>query len=228
MRFLSRLAFIFDVDGVLIDSNRLHAECWEAYLGGLGVRMPAGFAERMFGRHNDAIVRDLFGPDLSAEEVFGHGAAKEALFRQMLEPVLAEYLAPGLLPFLARYPNVPKGVASNAEPANIAFVLDHGGLRSHFQVVLDGQQVAKPKPDPEIYLRAAELLGFRPGDCVVFEDSHSGVQAALAAGACVVGLTTTYDTLPGLELAIPDFLDPRLDAWLRARLKTVTGYETPK
>jgi beta-phosphoglucomutase-like phosphatase (HAD superfamily) len=106
------------------------------------------------------------------------------------------------------------GLASNAEPANIAFVLDGLGLRRHFQVVVDGHQVDRPKPFPEIYLRAAELLGVAPAECVVFEDSPTGVEAGRAAGAKVVGVRTHPVELEGVDLLIPDFRDPALKGWL--------------
>ena len=108
----------------------------------------------------------------------------------------------------------PKAVASNAERPNLDFVLEEGGMRQHFQFVVDGHQAPRPKPFPDIYLAAAALLGFDPVNCIVFEDSLAGVQAAHEAGARVVGLTTTLPTLPRVELAIPDFNDPSLAAWL--------------
>ena len=80
-------------------------------------------------------------------------------------------------------------MASNAEPENVHFVIDRARLGGYFRVVLDGHQVSRPKPDPEIYLRAAELLGVAAPNCLVFEDSHSGVDAARAAGMRVIGLS---------------------------------------
>jgi len=85
-------------------------------------------------------------------------------------------------------------------------------------VVVDGHQVRQAKPHPEIYLRAAELLSAAPRNCIVFEDSFSGVEAARAAGARVVGLKTTHRELPGTELAIDDFNSPDLEAWMRAQV----------
>jgi len=79
---------------------------------------------------------------------------------------------------------------------------------------VDGQQVPNAKPHPDVYLRAAELLGVAPDRCVVFEDSHGGVAAGLAAGMRVVGITTTYAELPGTSLLARDFDDPALEAWL--------------
>jgi HAD superfamily hydrolase (TIGR01509 family) len=154
---------------------------------------------------------------LSESEVFAHGAAKEALYREMIQPQMESKLVPGIREFLQRYSDVPTGIGSNAEPANVACVLEHAGLKPFFEAVVDGDQVERPKPFPDIYLRAAELLGMAPADCVVFEDSLTGVSAALDAGTQVVGLLTTCDELPGVALSIRDFRSPELDAWLLNR-----------
>jgi beta-phosphoglucomutase family hydrolase len=212
------MALVLDMDGVIVDSNPLHTRAWTLYNRGFGIDAGETIAERMYGRRNDEIVRDFFGPRLSPEEVAAHGAAKEQLYREMLEPRLAETLVPGVREFLQRHAGQPVGLATNAEPANVDFILDLGGLREYFRVVVDGHQVRHPKPHPEIYLRAAELLSVAPRNCIVFEDSFSGVEAARAAGARIVGLRTTHHELPGADLAIDDFRSPQLEPWLRAQV----------
>jgi HAD superfamily hydrolase (TIGR01509 family) len=119
-----------------------------------------------------------------------------------------------LTAFLSQESAVPAAVASNAEPANLNFVLDGTGLRWRFQVVVDGHQVTRPKPDPEIFLRAAALLQFEPRQCIVFEDSAPGIQAARAAGMRVVAVNTARATLPPADLTVDDFSAPELPAWL--------------
>ena len=207
-------AFIFDMDGVIVDSNPLHRLAWEEYNRRHGIETTEDMQQRMYGKRNDQIVRDFFGESLSDDEVFAHGAQKEALYREMLGPRLESALVPGLKEFLARHRGVPAAVATNAEPANVDFVLANAGLREYFGPIVDGHQVANPKPHPEVYLRAAELLGVAPEHCVVFEDSHAGVQAGLAAGMRVVGVTTTHPDLEGVSLLIRHFNDPVLEAWL--------------
>jgi len=105
-------------------------------------------------------------------------------------------------------------VATNAEGANVDFVLDGAGLRSLFRVIVNGHEVTNPKPHPDVYLLVAEKLRVPPEDCIVFEDSHTGVAAGLAAGMRVIGVTTTHDNLPGVSLLIRDFDDPALESWL--------------
>lgn len=207
-------AYIFDLDGVIVDSMPVHTEAWLIYLRRLGIPGDR-LVERMHGRRNDEIVRDLFGGSLASEEVFAHGAAKERLYRELMAPRLAAHLVPGVAAFLGRHPEAPKGVASNAEPANIDFVLEGAGLGAHFPVRVSGHQVSKPKPDPEVYLRAAAQLGARPEECVIFEDSPAGLAAARGSGARVVAVNTARVSLRGADLLIDDFLDPGLEPWLR-------------
>ncbi|MGD0013966.1 MAG: HAD family phosphatase [Bryobacteraceae bacterium] len=210
------VGLVLDLDGVIVDSNRVHSACWREYLRRCGIEMPGGFDQRMFGRHNSEIVRLVFGQGLAAAEVFRHGVEKEKLYRERMGPVLGEHLVPGVAAFLERHREAPMAVATNAEPANVAFILERGGLRGFFRVVIDGGQVSKPKPDPEVYLRAAAGLGIEPADCIVFEDSIAGAKAARAAGARVVAVETTHPAseLAPVELSIRDFLDPALEEWL--------------
>ncbi|MGA2714622.1 MAG: HAD family phosphatase [Bryobacteraceae bacterium] len=207
-------ALIFDMDGVIVDSNPWHRTAWEEYNRSLGVEMTEEMQQRMYGKRNDELIREFFGRHLDDAEVFAHGAAKETLYREMMKPHLNGALVPGIREFLARHRGLALAVATNAEPPNVDFVLDETGLRSFFRVVVNGHEVANPKPHPEIYLRVADALGVAPADCVVFEDSHTGVEAALAAGMQVVGISTTHDDLAGVALLIRDFNDPALETWL--------------
>ena len=193
------LAFIFDMDGVLIDSNPAHREAWEAFNRRYGVETTEAMYRFMYGRRNDEIVRGFFGEDLPAGEVAARGAAKERLYREMIAGKVDRMMPAGLRRFLEARRGAPMALASNAEPENVAFVLKESGLAKYFRVVVDGHQVRRPKPFPDIYLRAAELLGEPPGNCIVFEDSYSGVEAARAAGMRVVGIRTTHRELPGAD-----------------------------
>lgn len=197
----------------------VHAAAWRAYLERLGIASD-DIESRMHGRRNDEIVTGILGADLTTEAIAAHGAAKEQLFREMMQDRLQARLVPGVTDFLESCGGFPMGLASNAEPANIDFVLDGLGLRRHFRVIVDGHQVERPKPFPDIYLRAAELLGVPAANCVIFEDSPTGVAAALAAGAKVVGVRTHPAELAGVDLLISDFRDPALKGMLK---KAFTG-----
>lgn len=210
------LALVFDMDGVLIDSNPIHGEVWRRYLQNFSVSAEE-IDTRMQGKRNDDILRELFGTALSHREILAHGAAKEALYRQLMAGQLEENLMPGLRNILDQNRQRPLGVGSNAEPANIDLVLDGAALRGYFGAVVDGDQVARPKPAPDIYLRVAQLLAVDPRNCIVFEDSPSGIAAARAMGARVVGVCRQGRNLPETDLSIRDFADAALPAWLAAQ-----------
>ena len=201
------------MDGVIVDSHEIHVEAWHRYLHRHQISM-SDLGPLMHGKHNGELVRELFGPQLTDTEVLAHGAAKEALYREMMRPQLKARLVRGLTDFLGQHAAVPAAVASNAEPANLDFVLDGAGLRGRFRVVVDGHQVTRPKPDPEIFLRSAALLRFEPGQCIVFEDSAPGIHAARAAGMRVVAVNTARAPLPSADLTVADFSAPELPAWL--------------
>lgn len=203
------------MDGVLIHSTRMHMKAWEDYLAPFG--LDAGYVNtHMLGKRNDQIVGVMFGEHLSGEEVAAHGAAKERLYRELMAPVFDDHLVKGVQEFIRRAheQGIPCALGTNAEPANVDFVLESAGLGGLLPVRVDGHQVEHPKPHPDIYLTAAQRLGVSPANCIVFEDSPGGMQAARAAGMHLVALLTTLAEAPEADLAIPDFLDTRLLPWL--------------
>ncbi len=205
------------MDGVLVHSMPLHTEAWEQYLTRSGKQVP-DLESRMHGKRNAELVVDLFGSGLSDDVIFQHGAEKEKLWRElMLERGIEQYRVRGLDSFLQRYRQVPKAIGTNAEPANIEFVLKHFGLADHFPVAVDGQQVPRPKPFPDIYLKCAEKLGVHPKNCIVFEDSPTGIEAGRAAGMRLVAVETTPTQFVGVDLQISDFDTPALDSWLQTQ-----------
>jgi beta-phosphoglucomutase family hydrolase len=210
-------ALLFDLDGVIVHSNPLHREAWTAFNRQFGLETTDSMHELMYGRRNDQIIRDFYGSGLSEEEVQRRGAAKEALYRTMASGQVEQMLVPGLRRFLYRYRNHPMAVVTNGEAANAEFFIENGSLGGYFQVVVNGNEVKHPKPDPEIYLLAAERLGAEPSQCVVFEDSFAGVAAAKAAGMRVAGILTTHKELPGADVAVDNFLSEELERWLEAQ-----------
>ena len=207
------LGLIFDLDGVIVDSMPFHQRAWQRYLEvtGIGAGDSLDF---MHGQRNEEIVRGLLGPEADLETVIAHGAAKEQMYRDMLSERLGEHLVAGIAEWLEHVSGAPIALATNAERANVDFVLDGGSLRPYFGAIVDGSQVERPKPAPDVYLRAAELLEIPPRNCIVFEDSPVGVAAALAAGMRVVGVLTHAAALDGIRFSIANFVDVRLDPWL--------------
>jgi beta-phosphoglucomutase len=211
------LAFLFDMDGVIIDSNPLHRDAWIEFNRRYGLETTEEMLASMYGKRNDEIVRHYYGTALADEEVVARGAAKEALYREMLHGRLDGLLVAGLREFLEHYRGTPMGVASNAEPANVELIIEEAGIRPYFQAIVDGHQVRNPKPHPEIYLKVAEILGVTPANCIVFEDSHTGVAAGLAAGMRVVGFRTTHGYLPGTSITVDNFVSGDLRQWLASQ-----------
>jgi HAD superfamily hydrolase (TIGR01509 family) len=206
------------MDGVIVDSNPLHVEAWRDYLASLGVEVP-DLGAKMYGRRNEELVVDLLPWPVTAEVAAKHGAAKEVVYRERMASRVQDYLVPGLLAFLEQHRARPIALATNAEPLNMDFVLDGAEIRHYFRFTLNGHQVSRPKPDPEIYLRLADMLSVTPAECLVFEDSLTGAAAARAAGMRVVGIQTTYAGFPDVDLAVPHFDAPELHSWLSPRLR---------
>ena len=161
--------------------------------------------KELSGLGNDEIMQRLFTPERLAE-LGGWQALseeKEAIYRELYEPLIRP--TAGLLDFLEalRREGIACAVGSSAEMRNIRFVFEKCGIESYFQTVVSSEQVTRCKPDPEIYLKAAEALRLRPEECVVFEDARAGIEAASdvykrqgigagdRAGMKVVALATT-------------------------------------
>jgi len=208
------LALIFDMDGVMIHSNPVHREVWVEFNRRYGIETTEAMLQRMYGKRNDEIVRDFFGDGLTNEEVARRGAEKERLYRETITGRVEQMLVAGLHAFLREYAGARMAVATNAEPENVEMVLHEAGIRPFFQVVVDGHQVRKAKPDPEIYRLAAERLGVAESNCIVLEDSKSGVRAARDAGMRIVGVLTTEDNLQDTSISVDNFLSEKLRAWL--------------
>jgi beta-phosphoglucomutase-like phosphatase (HAD superfamily) len=226
-------ALLFDMDGVVLNSNPLHRDAWTEYNLRHGIVTTPEMRLRISGKRNDEVVRDFFGANLTDEEIAAHGRAKEALYRSLMGDSLAAAILPGIETFLGRHfgrssaadasrhrGNLKTALVTNAESANVNFVLDGTGLRRYFDAVVTGDDVQLPKPHPDIYLRAAELLRVTPAKCVVFEDSPTGVAAALAAGMRVVGVATSEADLAGASWMVADFTEPSLEAWLETEFET--------
>jgi HAD superfamily hydrolase (TIGR01509 family) len=185
-------AVIFDMDGVIINNNDWHLKSWIIFAERLGMPLkPEEFHERVFGKTNEQILALAF-PDASDEQLLTWALEKEALYREMYAPEFA--LADGLYSFLEtlKSKNIPVAVASNAPLVNVDFALDMGEIRHFFDVIMYAGLVPNPKPAPDIYLKSAERLGFRPEDCFVVEDSPTGLQAAVSAGCNPIAITSTF------------------------------------
>jgi len=185
-------AFIFDMDGVLIDSNPFHKIALQQFCKQHGHDLnDEQLREKIYGRTNKDWLRNLFG-DLDKKLLLQYADEKEALFRELYKKDVRAL--EGLIPFLAKLKEqeIPRAIATSAPRPNVDFTFEYTEIGQFFTTVLDESFVSKGKPDPEIYLKSAQALGFDPAQCIVFEDSLSGIEAGKAAGCKVVGVTTTH------------------------------------
>ena len=197
-------AVIFDMDGVIVDTNPHHRTAWREFYQRYGKTLSdEDFVEHVSGKHNTHIVAHLFaGQTLTPDEVLRLGNEKEALFRELYRPNIVPVA--GLVDFLKalKKAGILTAVATSAPVENLDFVVDALQLRPYFDALLNESMVSRPKPDPEIYQKAMAMLSVEPGESVVFEDSMTGIRAAKALGATVVGVATTQT---------PDELRPFVD-----------------
>lgn len=201
-------AVIFDLDGTLIDNNSFHLKTWKKYLEDSGKTMSdAEFNRHLNGRTNADAIRYIYGNEMSEEEVVKHTEDKEALYRILYKPFIEP--VKGLIHFLEvlHNMNIPMAIATSGVQSNIDFFFENIPVKKFFKTVVNSSHIKKGKPDPEIYLKTASILGIDPENCLVFEDAVVGLQSAQAAGMKVITLTTTQtkEELKNADLIIEDF-----------------------
>lgn len=189
------VAAIFDMDGVLVDSNPHHVAKWAELLKVQCIPFnPKDLPGQVLGQRNDHAFRYFFGPDLSQEEMRRLEIKLEENFRQAFAP--HAHPLPGLEALIHELEaaNIPMAVASSAMRENVEFVVKALGFQPFFKILLNGEDVRLPKPHPEIYLKAAQGLRVEPAGCVAFEDSFVGIEAVKAAGMKCVAIASTFDS----------------------------------
>ena len=189
-------AFIFDLNGTMINDMPYHTKAWQNLLNNeLGGNFTwEEVKPQMYGKNPEVLVR-MFGPDrFTLDEMNRLSLEKEKKYQLEFLPYLE--LLPGLHDFLenAYQKGIPMAIGSAAIPFNIDFVLDNLDIRHYFKAIVSADDVELSKPHPETFLKAAQLLGVEPGDCIVFEDVPKGAEAAFNAGMKAVVITTTHES----------------------------------
>ena len=185
-------AVIFDMDGTMIDNMMVHHRAWQRKLSELGLEMTLEEVHQKVHGVNIEILEKLFGDRFSLEERYKISEEKELEYQRIFEPDLKLVNGlPELLHDLKRN-NIPMGIGSAAPPMNVDYVMNSLNLWHYFQTVKHSEDVVNGKPHPEIYLSVLEDLDVEAKDCLVFEDTPTGAEAAKRAGCKVVVITTTH------------------------------------
>ena len=199
-------AVIFDWDGVVVDSSAHHERSWEILAAQRGLPLPADHFKRGFGKKNNVIIPDL-GWTNDRAEVDALAREKEEIYRSLVREKGIRPL-PGVRELLSalRDADLPCAIGSSTERANLDCLLDIMDLRKFFSAIVSGEEVEHGKPDPSIFLLAAQHLGAEAGDCVVIEDALVGIEAARRAGMPVLAVATTepLERLQEADHAAPD------------------------
>lgn len=212
---MRKRAFIFDLNGTMIDDMNFHIRAWYDILNQLGAELTLEQVKLECYGKNEELLERIFPGRFSGEEMQQMIAQKEAGYREVFRPYLQ--LIDGLDDFLqqAQSNNFLMGIGSAALPENINYVLDGLSIRNYFKAIVSAIDVRKSKPDPETFLLCADKLGVQPEECIVFEDAPKGVEAARLAGMSCVVLTTMHpgDDFDGWEhilCRVPNYSDSRL------------------
>lgn len=206
---MANWAALFDWDGVIIDSAASHERSWERLAEENRFPLPEDHFLRGFGMRNEVIIPEILGWTTDPYRIRALSLRKEALYREVIreEGVIA---LPGVEPYLQSLhrAGIPSVVGTSTHLANVETILDVLDFHRYFQAIVSSEDVRFGKPDPEVFLIAAQKAGTDPENCVVFEDAHHGIRAAKAAGMKAVGVLTTH---PGGHLTGADRLVTRLD-----------------
>lgn len=204
----NKTTLIFDMDGVIANTKKHHQDAWFGFCEKHGLHITEKmFRDKLFGRTSHEILEILFDRDLSQEESKKLTTEKEEMYRRQardqLEPL------PGLKTFLekAGKENLDMIVASSAPGKNVEFTLRETGTLKYFNHFIAAENITESKPDPEIFLKAADKLNNKPAHCIVFEDSFAGIDAAKNAGMKVVAIASTHknEELTKADMVIDDF-----------------------
>jgi beta-phosphoglucomutase len=200
-------AILWDMDGVWVDSGQVHFQAWKKVLQPYDIPYSWGIFAHTFGMTNTAIINELF-ENPASNFVRELDDEKERQFRANVPGNVLQI--PGAKQWLERFKEwgYPQAICSSAPPANIETLLDEVGMRPYFQAVVSAVKMAS-KPDPAVFLTAAEMLGMRAERCIVVEDAPAGIEGARRGGMKCIALTTTHpgDDLQNADIVVKDLTE---------------------
>ena len=200
-------ACIFDLDGVLVDTAKYHFKAWKRLTDKLGIDFTENDNERLKGVSRMAsleIILEIGKIKLDEKKKLEYATLKNDWYIEYISKMTPSDVLPGCVQFIMELKNAKIRIAIGSASKNTPIILERVGIQGMFDAVADGNNITRAKPDPEVFLKAAEMVGIRPEDCVVFEDAVAGVQAALNAGMMCIGigspevLTKAHFVVPGL------------------------------
>ncbi len=197
----SKKTILWDMDGVIADSNLFHFTAWQKVLAKRGVKFTEEDFTKLFGARNDFIIRIALGEEFREEDVETIAQEKETLFQTKARGNIKPFHGVVKLLNTIKKGNFKLGLVSSAPKENIDLVSSELNLEGFFDCIVSGREVVESKPSPQIFLLAAKKLEAEPKDCIVIEDSPLGVKAAKAAGMRCLAVTNTH---PRQELAEAD------------------------
>jgi beta-phosphoglucomutase len=184
-------ACIFDLDGVIVDTARYHFLAWKRLTDQLGIHFTEEDNERLKGVSRMAsleIILEIGNKKVDESQKQEYATLKNNWYIDYISKMTPDEILPGSLAFIKELKNANIRVAIGSASKNTPMILERVGILELFDAVADGNIVRKAKPDPEVFIKAAEMVGIKPGKCVVFEDAVAGVQAALNAGMMCIGV----------------------------------------
>jgi HAD superfamily hydrolase (TIGR01509 family) len=191
------------MDGTLLDSRKYHWLAWRATMAGEGVELSEAEFAATFGWRNDTILRRWFGAGIAAGEIVRIADNKEAHYRELLRTHGAQLL-PGVDHWLKTLHATGwrQALATSAPPANVDAILGALHVGPFFDAIVHADHVTAGKPDPQVFLLAAERLSIAPPRCIVVEDAPAGVEGARRAGMKCIGVGPAHAALPA-DLTVP-------------------------
>jgi len=183
--------FIFDLDGVLVDTVDYHYASWERLSLQLGFKLDPKIKEKLKGiSRMDSLnlVLQQGGIKLSRKKKEELTALKNKWYLESLSELTNEILLPGVEAFVESSHKLGLRLAIGSASKNARSIIDRTNLKNSFEVIVDGNDIVKTKPDPEVFLKGAHLLGLKPQECLVFEDSAKGLMAASSGGFRKLGI----------------------------------------
>lgn len=203
---------IFDMDGVVVDNHKYHFKAWMAFADNHNFELNQKiYRDKFNGKTNADLFYMIFG-SVTKEEMQAYADEKESLYKKLYIEHMRAHT--GLIDFLEylQKKKIKIALGTSAPTSNVDFTLDSLKLRKYFEVIVDGAQVEKGKPDPQVYQLCCLKLGLKPEDCTVFEDSLAGLESGQRAGCRIVGVATSheaYELRPKTDLIIHDFTEAR-------------------